>query len=65
MSKKVVVTGIGVISPIGSTKDEFWSNLCEGKIGTKENIETFNTDKFDVHIGGEVKGFDPSPFLNI
>ncbi|PES25391.1 beta-ketoacyl-[acyl-carrier-protein] synthase family protein [Bacillus tropicus] len=63
MSKKVVVTGIGVISPIGSTKDEFWSNLCEGKIGTKENIETFNTDKFDVHIGGEVKGFDPSPFF--
>ncbi|MDQ0272998.1 beta-ketoacyl-[acyl-carrier-protein] synthase family protein [Cytobacillus purgationiresistens] len=63
MSKRVVITGIGVISPIGITKELFWDNLCTGTIGTKEDIKAFNTDKFDTHIGGEVKDFDPSPYF--
>ncbi|MBD1379494.1 beta-ketoacyl-[acyl-carrier-protein] synthase family protein [Metabacillus arenae] len=63
MPKRIVVTGIGVLSPIGSTKGEFWNNLCEGKVGTKQDVQAFNTEKFDVHIGGEVKDFDPNPFF--
>ena len=63
MSKRVVITGVGVISPIGSTKKEFWDNLCEGKLGNRQKVESFDTEKFDVNIGGEVKDFDPSPYF--
>jgi 3-oxoacyl-[acyl-carrier-protein] synthase II len=63
MSKRVVVTGIGVLSPIGIGKEEFWTNLCNGEIGTSQNIEAFNTEKYDVHIGGEVKSFNPASYF--
>jgi len=50
--KRVVVTGMGVVSPIGNNLDHFWNNLKKGFNGI-DQITLFNTDKFDVKIAGE------------
>ena len=63
MKRKVVVTGMGVISPIGNTVSEFEAALKEGKSGISK-ITQFDTTGFDVTIAGEVKDFDPSLWLN-
>jgi len=55
--RRVVVTGMGVISPIGKTIDEFKNNLFNGKSGVTR-ITLFNPDGFDVQIAAEVKDFD-------
>ncbi len=57
-----VITGIGVVSSIGVGKDEFWQSLEEGRCGV-DRIESFDTDKFSVHIGSEVKNFDAKKYL--
>lgn len=62
MNRRVVVTGLGVISSIGIGKDEFWKNLIDGKSGISE-VTTFDTSKYDNHRGGEVKDFDPLSFI--
>lgn len=62
MKRRVVVTGLGVISSIGIGKDEFWKNLAAGKSGISD-IELFDTSDYPVHKGGEVKNFDPSKFI--
>jgi len=62
MNRRVVVTGLGVISSIGIGKDDFWKNLVAGKSGISE-VTTFDTSKYDNHRGGEVKDFDPSDFV--
>lgn len=59
---RVVVTGLGVISPIGNTKEEFWRSLCEGKGGV-ERLISFDPTGFTSQIAAEVKGFDPSAFI--
>ncbi|TES55754.1 beta-ketoacyl-[acyl-carrier-protein] synthase family protein [Halalkalibacterium halodurans] len=61
--KRIVITGIGVLTPIGSGKEVFWENLCQGKVGTEEEVTAFNTEKFDCHIGGEVRDIDPEQFF--
>lgn len=54
MSKKrVVITGMGIVSPIGNNINQFWNNLKEGYNGI-DNISLFDTTKFDVKIAGEV-----------
>jgi 3-oxoacyl-[acyl-carrier-protein] synthase II len=63
MKKKVVVTGMGVISPIGKTVEEFCAALKEGKSGIGP-ITAFDTTGFDVTIAGEVKDFDPSLWMD-
>lgn len=60
---RVVVTGIGVISPIGNTKDEFWQSLQEGKSGIGP-ITHFDASLHDAKIAGEIKGFDPLLYLD-
>jgi len=60
--KRIVVTGIGVISPIGSGKQRFWESLLEGKSGIRP-VTSFDTSAFPVHIGAEVLDFDPSAYL--
>lgn len=60
--RRVVVTGMAIISPIGLTVDENWSNATSGKSGIGK-ITAFDTEKFDVKIAGEVKGFDPLTFI--
>ena len=62
MKRRVVVTGLGVVSSIGMGKDEFWKNLIAGKSGISE-ITTFDTSDYPIHKGGEVKDFDPEKFI--
>jgi 3-oxoacyl-[acyl-carrier-protein] synthase II len=63
MKKKVVVTGMGAVSPIGNTVEEFCASLKEGKSGIGP-ITSFDTTGFDVTIAGEVKDFDPSQWMD-
>src|SRR6266536_2621730 len=58
--RRVVVTGIGVVSPLGNDIAAFWDNLLAGKCGV-EKITSFDASKFDTQIAAEVKGFDPIP----
>lgn len=64
MKKRVVITGIGVLSPIGSGSDAFWHALCEGTNGI-EHIRGFDTSMFDIHHGGEVRDMDPAAFCRV
>jgi len=63
MKKKVVVTGMGIISPIGCTVEDFCASLKAGKSGIGM-IESFDTTDFDVKIAGEVKNFDPTVWMD-
>jgi 3-oxoacyl-[acyl-carrier-protein] synthase II len=63
MSKKVVVTGMGAVSPIGNTVEEFCTSLKAGKSGIGP-ITQFDTTGFDVTIAGEIKNFDPSLWMD-
>lgn len=59
MSRRIVITGLGVLSPVGNGYKEFWQNLVSGKIGTGP-IQAFDTSIFDRHNGGEVRNFEPA-----
>lgn len=61
--KRVAVTGIGVITPIGSGRETFWSGLLAGVSGIRQ-VTSFDTSVYKVHIGAEVQGFDPKPYLH-
>ncbi len=61
--ERVVITGIGIISPLGKTKDEFWDALEEGRSGIG-GVELFDASGLTSQIAGEVKGFDSSRFLS-
>ena len=63
MNKRVVITGIGVISSIGIGKDEFWNSLIAGKSGISV-ITSFDTTEFSNHLGAEVKNFKPQEFVS-
>lgn len=56
MSKRVVVTGMGAITPIGNNVEEFWKSVKEGKCGI-DNITKFDTSEYEVKLAAEVKGF--------
>jgi len=61
--RRVVVTGIGALSPLGKDATSTWDAMKEGKSGIGP-IELFDTTDYSVHFGGEVKDFDPKPFYN-
>ncbi|HYF35534.1 MAG TPA: beta-ketoacyl-ACP synthase II [Prosthecobacter sp.] len=61
--RRVVITGIGVVSPLGNNKDDFWKNLVAGKSGIRR-IQSMDTTNYDCKIGGEVVDFNPTPFFN-
>ncbi|BEP29407.1 beta-ketoacyl-ACP synthase II [Helicovermis profundi] len=63
MKRRVVVTGIGAITPIGTGKDEYFKGLREGRNGIKL-IDTFDTEKFTAKIAGLVDDFDPNEYIN-
>jgi 3-oxoacyl-[acyl-carrier-protein] synthase II len=63
MKRKVVVTGLGVISPLGESIDELWKNLLDGKSGIS-TVTKFDSTQFPVHIAGEVKNFDPAKYMD-
>ena len=60
--KRVVITGVGVVSPIGSGKDSFWTALLAGKCGIGP-VTFFDTSAYPVHIGAEVRDFEPGPYF--
>src|SRR5258706_6694196 len=63
MKRRVVVTGIGVVSPIGNNVDDFWKNLLAGKSGAAP-ITYFDTTHFDTKFACEVKNFDILNFID-
>lgn len=63
MANRVVVTGLGVLSPIGMTVESFWNNLIAGRSGIGP-ITKFDTTDFSAKIAGELKDFDPTAYLD-
>ena len=61
--RRVVITGIGVTTPVGQDLETFWSNLLEGHSGIG-SITRFDTTGYDCTIAGEVRDFDPKPVFN-
>jgi 3-oxoacyl-[acyl-carrier-protein] synthase II len=57
--RRVVITGLGLVTPIGAGREVFWENLIAGVNGISR-VESFDTAPFPVHIGAEVKNFDPA-----
>ncbi len=63
MSKRrVVITGMGIVSPVGSRLDDAWKNVCEGNSGISL-IEDFDTSEFPTRIAGIVKDFDADDYM--
>lgn len=62
MSHRVVVTGVGMLTPLGLTTNESWENALKGQSGIAK-ITKFNTEGFDVQIAGEVKGYNPDLYV--
>ncbi len=63
MRKKVVVTGLGIISPVGSGTEKFWKSLLEGKSGIRP-ITHFDASQFDSRISGDVVDYNPADHFN-
>lgn len=62
MTRRVVVTGMSVVTALGLDLDEFWEKLCAGKSGVGP-LQRFDTSDFKVRFGGEIKDFDPTEFI--
>src|SRR5690349_8042525 len=58
--RRVVVTGLGAVTPVGNDVETFWKNLIDGQCGV-DKIAAFDTTAFDTKIAAEVKNFDPAP----
>lgn len=63
MKNRVVITGLGAVTPIGIGKDEFWKGLLEGRNGI-EKITRFDPTEYGAQIAGEVKDFEPADFID-
>ena len=62
MKRRVVVTGLGLVTPVGIGVEETWSALCAGESGVGE-ITRFDASNFQTQIAAEVKGFHPEDFM--
>jgi 3-oxoacyl-[acyl-carrier-protein] synthase II len=62
--RRIVITGVGAITPLGKEKRQIWSALCAGQSGIKP-ITSFDTSAFDVHFGGEASDFDPTLWFDV
>src|SRR5205085_11888487 len=60
---RVVVTGMGMITSLGNDLTSTWEALCQGKSGVGE-IEGYDISQYRVHFGGQIKHFDPTPFMD-
>jgi 3-oxoacyl-[acyl-carrier-protein] synthase II len=63
VSRRVVITGLGAVTPLGLDVEETWAALCAGRSGVGP-ITRFDTTDFPVTIAGEVKGFDPARYID-
>lgn len=62
MRGRIVVTGLGAVTPVGTGADELWSGLLAGRSGFAP-VESFDTGRFNVHLGAEVRGFEPKRWV--
>jgi 3-oxoacyl-[acyl-carrier-protein] synthase II len=63
MKRRVVVTGLGAVTPVGIGKDAFWTNLCAGVSGISR-VSSFNVDDYPTQIGAEIMDFDPHEYVD-
>lgn len=63
MKTRVVITGMGAVTPLGNTLEETWKNLLAGKSGVAE-IKSFSTEGLATTIGAQVKGFEPEKYID-
>lgn len=63
MSRRVVVTGLGAVTPIGNNVDDFWTSVKAGKIGF-DHITKFDTTDYKCHIAAELKDFNQQDFMD-
>lgn len=63
MKKRVVITGMGAITPIGNSVEEFWTNVKAGTVGI-DDITKFDTENYKVKLAAEVKNFDPTAYMD-
>ena len=63
MERRVVITGLGAITPIGNNTNEFWQGIKEGKCGI-DNITYFDTTNFKVKLAAELKGYNPEEYFD-
>ncbi|MDU2975032.1 MAG: beta-ketoacyl synthase N-terminal-like domain-containing protein, partial [Staphylococcus epidermidis] len=63
MKKRVVITGLGAVSPLGIGHQNFWENICAGKNGITD-IDYFDVSNFSVKRGGEIKNFDINKYFD-
>lgn len=61
--RRVVITGMGTVTPFGVTVDRLWDGLIEGRCGLSR-VTLFDTTEFDVRIGGEIPAFEPTDYLD-
>ena len=60
--RRVVITGIGAVTPLGNTRDAFWEALVAGRSGVAL-ITAYDSSKLHTHIAAEVKDFDPDALI--
>jgi 3-oxoacyl-[acyl-carrier-protein] synthase II len=63
LHRRVVITGLGAVTPLGNTASETWDGICAGKSGIGE-ITRFDSRGFHTRIAGEIKNFDPLTFIS-
>ena len=64
MENRVVITGMGVVSPVGNHMESFWNNIKEGMCGISLLDESQKAKDVDIHVAGIVKDFDPSQYID-
>lgn len=62
--RRVVITGVGAVTPLGLEKEVFWKALCSGTSGIS-HISRWDASRHSTQIGGEIKDFDPSPWIEV
>jgi 3-oxoacyl-[acyl-carrier-protein] synthase II len=62
MEVRIAVTGLGLVTPIGIGREDVWNGLLAGRSGFAP-VESFDTRLFSVHLGAEVRGFEPGPYV--
>ena len=63
MSRRVVITGMGAVTPIGNNVEDFWANIKKGTVGVGP-ITKFDTSDYKAHLAAEVKDFDPLQYMD-
>lgn len=60
--KRVVITGLGTVNPLGSTVEKFWENVKKGTLGVSK-IDSFDTTELGVSVAGIIRDFDPAEYF--